>query len=165
MPKAVYRTGCRDKHNRRWWDSNLGPLKPQSDALTTRPLRPTSTASAQVIVLYPFGFYYHLWIGLMCLYACRQVVKCLVLCVRMMVMFKLFMTTFLWGFWSCLGQLQVTSSSLVQQSSHDITGPLGCSAPTALAGRPFQSFHCVAAGRCTNDSCTSLRCWSCLTRW
>jgi len=34
--KAVYRSGCRDKHNRPWRDSNLGPLTPQSDALTTR---------------------------------------------------------------------------------------------------------------------------------
>ena len=40
MPKAVYRSGCREKHNRPRWDSNLGPLTPQSDALTTRPLRP-----------------------------------------------------------------------------------------------------------------------------
>ena len=40
MPKAVYRSGCRDKHNRPRWDSNLGPLTPQSDVLTTRPLRP-----------------------------------------------------------------------------------------------------------------------------
>jgi len=39
MPKAVYRSGCRDKHKRQRCDSNLGPLTPQSDALTTRPLR------------------------------------------------------------------------------------------------------------------------------
>ena len=39
VPKAVYRSVCRDKHNRRRWDLNLGPLTPQSDALTTRPLR------------------------------------------------------------------------------------------------------------------------------
>jgi len=47
VPKAVYHSSCRDKHNcqrrehncqRR--DSNLDPLTPQSDALTTRPLRP-----------------------------------------------------------------------------------------------------------------------------
>jgi len=37
VPKAVYRSGCRDKHNRRRRDSNLDPLTPQSDALTTRP--------------------------------------------------------------------------------------------------------------------------------
>ena len=40
MPKSAYRSGCRDKHNRPRWDSNLGPLMPQSDALTSRPLRP-----------------------------------------------------------------------------------------------------------------------------
>ena len=40
VPKAVYRSGCRDKHNRRQWDLNLGPFTPQSDVLTTRPLRP-----------------------------------------------------------------------------------------------------------------------------
>ena len=40
IPKAVYRSGCRDKHNRPRCDSNLGPLTPQSDALTARPLRP-----------------------------------------------------------------------------------------------------------------------------
>ena len=38
---TVYRSSCRDKHNcRRVCDSNLDPLTPQSDALTTRPLRP-----------------------------------------------------------------------------------------------------------------------------
>ena len=30
VPKAVYRTDCRDKHDRARWDSNLGPLAPQS---------------------------------------------------------------------------------------------------------------------------------------
>ena len=34
MPKAVYRSGCRDKHNCPRRDSNLGPLTLQSDALT-----------------------------------------------------------------------------------------------------------------------------------
>ena len=38
--KAAYRIGCRDKHNRPRRDSNLGPFTPQSDALTTRLLRP-----------------------------------------------------------------------------------------------------------------------------
>jgi len=38
VPKAVYRSGCHDKRNRPWCESNLGPLTPQSDALTTRPL-------------------------------------------------------------------------------------------------------------------------------
>ena len=33
MPKAVYRSDCRDKHNRPRWDSNLGPLAPQSGVL------------------------------------------------------------------------------------------------------------------------------------
>ena len=40
VPKAVNRSGCRDEHNRPRLDSNLGPLTPQSDALTTRLLRP-----------------------------------------------------------------------------------------------------------------------------
>jgi len=35
VPKAVYRSGCRDKHNSPPWDSNLGHLKPHSDSLTT----------------------------------------------------------------------------------------------------------------------------------
>jgi len=38
MPKAVYRSGCHDKHNRPQCDSNLGTLTPQSDVLSTRPL-------------------------------------------------------------------------------------------------------------------------------
>ena len=42
VPKAVYRSGYRDKHNCPRWDSNLGPFTPQSDALTTRPLRPAN---------------------------------------------------------------------------------------------------------------------------
>jgi len=33
VPKAVYRSGCRDKHNCPRWDSNLGPLTPQSGML------------------------------------------------------------------------------------------------------------------------------------
>ena len=40
VPKEVYHSGCCDKHNRPVRDSNLGPLTPQSDALTTGPLRP-----------------------------------------------------------------------------------------------------------------------------
>jgi len=38
VPKAVYRSDCRDKHNRPRCDSNLGPVTPQSNAhaLTTR---------------------------------------------------------------------------------------------------------------------------------
>ena len=39
VPKAVYRSGCHDKHNRPRYDSNLGPVTPQSNAhapLTTR---------------------------------------------------------------------------------------------------------------------------------
>ena len=40
VPKAVYRSGCRDNHNCPRRDSNLGYLTLQSDALTTRPLRP-----------------------------------------------------------------------------------------------------------------------------
>jgi len=40
VPKTVYHSSCRDKHNCPRRDSNLGPLTPQSDALTTRLLRP-----------------------------------------------------------------------------------------------------------------------------
>jgi len=34
VPKAAYRSGRRDKHNRLPWDSTLGRLTPQSDAVT-----------------------------------------------------------------------------------------------------------------------------------
>jgi len=40
VPKAVYRSGYRDKHNHPRCDSNLGPLTSQSDVLNTRPLQP-----------------------------------------------------------------------------------------------------------------------------
>ena len=40
MPKTVYRSSCCDKHNCPLCDSNLDPLTLQSDALTTRLLRP-----------------------------------------------------------------------------------------------------------------------------
>jgi len=40
MLKTVYRSSCRDKHNCQRRDLNMGPLTPQSDALTTRLLRP-----------------------------------------------------------------------------------------------------------------------------
>jgi len=40
MLKTVYRSSCHDKHNCQRRDSNLGPPIPQSDALTTRLLRP-----------------------------------------------------------------------------------------------------------------------------
>ena len=40
MLKTVYRSSCHDKHNCQWRDSNLGPPTPQSDAVTTRLLRP-----------------------------------------------------------------------------------------------------------------------------
>ena len=43
VPKAVYRSGRRDKHNRPRRDSNVDPLAPQSDVLTTR-----ATATYQV---------------------------------------------------------------------------------------------------------------------
>ena len=42
VPKAVYRSGSRDKHNRPRWDSKLGPRTPQSGALSNRPLRPAA---------------------------------------------------------------------------------------------------------------------------
>ena len=38
--KTAYRSSRRDKHNCQRRDSNLDPLTPQSDVLTTRPLRP-----------------------------------------------------------------------------------------------------------------------------
>ena len=40
VPKAVQCSGCRNKHNCQRRDSNLGPLTPLSDMLTTQPLRP-----------------------------------------------------------------------------------------------------------------------------
>ena len=40
MPKAVYGSGCRDKHNGLRSDSSLGPATPQSYALATGSLRP-----------------------------------------------------------------------------------------------------------------------------
>jgi len=43
--KTVYRSSCRDKHNCQRRDSNLGPLTPQSDALTTRLLRPARSGT------------------------------------------------------------------------------------------------------------------------
>ena len=39
--KTVCRSSCRDKHNCQQRDSNLGPVTPQSDVLTTRLLRPS----------------------------------------------------------------------------------------------------------------------------
>ena len=33
VPMAVYRSGCHDKHNWLWWDSNLDHLIPQSNTL------------------------------------------------------------------------------------------------------------------------------------
>ena len=40
MLKTVYRSSRRDKHSYQRCDSNLGSLTPQSDALTTRLVRP-----------------------------------------------------------------------------------------------------------------------------
>jgi len=45
MPKAVYRSCYHDKHNCLQWDSNLGLLTPQSNALTTRPLCAANVAT------------------------------------------------------------------------------------------------------------------------
>ena len=42
MPQAAYRSSHHDKHNSPWWDSNLGPLTAQTDALTTRLLCPAN---------------------------------------------------------------------------------------------------------------------------
>jgi len=44
-PKAVYRSGCCDKHNCPRWDSNLGPLTPQSGML---PLGHYDTADVEL---------------------------------------------------------------------------------------------------------------------
>ena len=48
MLKTVYRSSCRDKHNCQRRDSNLDPLTPQSDAPTTRLLRPATRIAQQV---------------------------------------------------------------------------------------------------------------------
>jgi len=45
VSKAVYRSSCRDKHNRPGCDSNPAPQTLQSDALTTRPLRQSHTST------------------------------------------------------------------------------------------------------------------------
>jgi len=50
--KTVYRSSCRDKHNCQRRDSNLDPLTPQSDALTTRPLRPTGNVGDNSVSSY-----------------------------------------------------------------------------------------------------------------
>jgi len=41
VPKAVYHSSCRSKHDRPQCDSNLDPLTLQSNALTARLLRPS----------------------------------------------------------------------------------------------------------------------------
>ena len=51
--QTVYRSSCRDKHNCQWHDSNLGPLIPQSDALTTRLLRPACKCLYRSTLVYP----------------------------------------------------------------------------------------------------------------
>ena len=51
VPKAVYRSSCHDKHNRPQCDSNPGPLTPQSDALTTRLLRPAPIVAYRYTVV------------------------------------------------------------------------------------------------------------------
>jgi len=45
--KTVYRSSCHNKHNCQQRDSNLGPLTPQSDALTTWLLRPALWVSVR----------------------------------------------------------------------------------------------------------------------
>ena len=55
VPKAAYRSGRRDKHNRSRCDSNPGPLTPQSDALTTRLLTHASPVSRSPRLWWPFG--------------------------------------------------------------------------------------------------------------
>jgi len=51
VPKVVYRSGCRVKHNRLRRDSNLGPLAQQSDELTTRPLRSFMPLTVILIII------------------------------------------------------------------------------------------------------------------
>ena len=48
--KAVYRSDCRDKHDRPRWDSNLGPLAPQSGVL------PLSHRDLAELHLYKYNF-------------------------------------------------------------------------------------------------------------
>ena len=58
--KTVYHSSCRDKHNCQRRDSNLDPLAPQSDALTTRLLRPECSILTEVRKLLTiFIFYFH----------------------------------------------------------------------------------------------------------
>jgi len=45
VPRAAFRRSYSDKHNRPRSDSNLGPLTPQAEALTIRPLRPAGRAA------------------------------------------------------------------------------------------------------------------------
>ena len=52
-------------------------------------------------------------------------------------------------------QLQVTGSSLTQQSLDSVAGAVSCSAPTELARDSVQSVHHAAAGCCTDDTCAS----------
>ena len=52
VPKAVYCSGCGDEHNCPQCDSNPGRLTPQSDALTTRPLRPAMTGEKLLAALH-----------------------------------------------------------------------------------------------------------------
>ena len=47
--KTVYHSSCRNKHNCQRRDSNLGPLTPQSDVLTTRLLRHCSGICSQCV--------------------------------------------------------------------------------------------------------------------
>ena len=46
--KTVYRSSCRDKHNCQQRVSNLSPFTPQSDALTTRLLRPVKGSKGKL---------------------------------------------------------------------------------------------------------------------
>jgi len=55
VPKTVYHSSCRDKHNRPRCDSNLGPLTRQSDALATRLLRPALLCNSRA---YPCSIQY-----------------------------------------------------------------------------------------------------------
>ena len=52
MPKAVYRSSCRDKHSHQQRDSNLGPLTPHS-AITHRIQRIATTWILQQLAASP----------------------------------------------------------------------------------------------------------------
>ena len=59
VPKAEYRSGCRDEHNCPWWDSNLGPLTPQSGIL---PLDHWDTDETHNIIMTQITRWITIWV-------------------------------------------------------------------------------------------------------